>query len=246
MTIDIWNACHGGKNITGIHETAWRMTELLEKTSTRKLVDSIEEQKILDQIIEESIPAIHPLLSRPFKTPPLKYGSRFGKKTEASLWYGSLNPETAMTEKAYYQLAFINASAGDFGTITSPIYLFSVELKIKRGIRLNEEPFVQYTHKISSPVTYEDSQSLGRRMRENHIDGFSFVSARDAKNGINIGLFNTNAFVKRQPDTASQQTWQCNTSKNSVEFIRIGLNDHSLSFLIQSFMIDGNLPFPAV
>src|SRR5579883_749608 len=128
MIADIWKEGNGEKNITTINETAWRIVELQENTSTRKLVDSLEEQKILDELIEQSKPALlesqarfHPLLYTPFRYPPLKHGSRFGKKTEPSLWYGSLSPDTAMAEKAYYQLAFINASAGEFGLIISPM-----------------------------------------------------------------------------------------------------------------------------
>src|SRR5438046_816718 len=111
MAFDVWKECNGIKNIRVINETAWRIVELQEKTSTRKLVDSIEEQKALDELIDESKPTLsisqamfHPLLYTPFKYPPLKHGSRFGKKTESSLWYGSLNVETTMAEKAFYQL----------------------------------------------------------------------------------------------------------------------------------------------
>jgi len=254
MTLDIWKECKGEKCIRAINETAWRMVELQEKTSTRKLVDSIEEQKVLEELIEEAKPILstsqtrfHPLLYTPFRYPPLKHGSRFGKKTESSLWYGSLIIETAMAEKAFYQLAFINASAGEFGIVTSPMTIFSVKLKIIKGAQLNKEPFSKYENKISSPTTYKDTQLLGLRMRENDIDGFTFVSARDANMGINVGLFNMSAFEKKTPEEKSFQTWQCNTTKNNVEFIKIGsINDHTLTFSIKNFHIDGKLPFPAV
>ncbi len=93
MTFDIWKECNGEKNITTFNEIAWRVAELQEKTSTRKLVDSIEEQKVLEELIDESKPPLlksqigfHPLLYTPFRYLPLKNGSRFGKKTEPSFW----------------------------------------------------------------------------------------------------------------------------------------------------------------
>lgn len=254
MALDIWNECNGNKNITSIKETAWRMV-LQEKTSTRKLVDSIEEQTILEELIEEYQPALlssqlgyHPLLSTPFRHPPLKNGSRFGKKTEPSLWYGSLNIETVMAEKAFYQLAFINASAANFGLIASFMTTFSVQLNMAKGIKLNEAPFNQFKNEISSPSHYESSQLLGSRMRENNMDGFTFLSARDIKNqGMNVGLFKIKSFATKFPLAKSFATWTCNATKTNVEFIQSGsLEDNAYTFAIQEFQVNGILPFPAM
>src|SRR5690242_3503230 len=97
MSIDIWNTCHGTKQFILISETAWRLVEAQEKISLRKLVDSFEEQSILEKMINASQSSnmhnylnLHEFLYTPFKYPPLKHGSRFGNKTESSLWYGSL------------------------------------------------------------------------------------------------------------------------------------------------------------
>jgi hypothetical protein len=100
MMVNIWEACEGDKKITTINETAWRIVGCQENLSTRKLVDSIEEQKILEELIDQSKShplvsqnGFHPLLVMPFRDPPLENGSRFGKKSEASLWYGSKTKE---------------------------------------------------------------------------------------------------------------------------------------------------------
>ena len=104
MTTDIWKKHNGTKYIKLLNETAWRIIEAQELISKRKLVDSFEEQVVLEEIIESDKPSItkeylnfHPLLYTPFRYPPLKYGSRFGKKTEPSLWYGSLKLHTAIS-----------------------------------------------------------------------------------------------------------------------------------------------------
>jgi len=252
MILDVWKECKGKVNIRTINETAWRMVESQEKISTRKLVDSIEEQKVLDGIIEESKldvsasqTAFHPFLYDQFSYPPLKYGSRFGKKTEPSLWYGSLSAETTMVEKAFYRFALIDASVGDFGMVSSLMTLFSVRLKITNGARLNESPFNKYKNQISSPTNYEVSQLLGARMRANDLDGFTFVSARDKNMGINVGLLKLSAFANKHPDAGSFQTWQCNTTKRNVEFTN-SINDDVFVFPVDAFQIEGRLPFPAV
>jgi len=252
--IDIWGECCGKDNITKINDTAWRIVELQEKTSTRKLVDSIEEQKVLEELIDDSKPPLlreeahfHPLLYTPFRYPPLKNGSRFGKKSEPSLWYGSLNTQTSMAEKAYYQLAFINASAGNFEMVISPMTIFSVKLNIVKGVRLHESPFLKYQNHISSPSSYQWSQFLGKQMRDHHLDGFLFASARDRKKGINVGLFKINSFANKQPNATSFQMWQCHTTKNFVEFIRMGsINDQAYFYARENFIVDDIFPLPFI
>jgi hypothetical protein len=254
MALDIWEACDGKKNIVAIRETAWRITELQEKLSTRKLVDSLEEQKILEELIDQSKPEFlisqadfHPLLLAPFRLLLSKYASRFGKKTETSLWYGSLNIRTAMAEKAFYQLAFLNASDTNFGTITSSMTTFSAPLAIINGIKLTEAPFIKFKKEISSSSNYEHSQRLGTNMRECKIDGFTYFSARDINTGINIGLFTMNGFASKNPNPQSFETWQCYTTKINIEFIQIGsLGDKTYTFPIQDFQVDGKLPLPAM
>lgn len=254
MIFDIWKECDGESHVRELKEVAWRIVELQQKTSTRKLVDTIEEQKILEELMDKSRPALlesqasfHSLLYTPFRYPPLKNGSRFGKKTEPSLWYGALTPQTAMAEKAYYQLAFINASIGDFGAIISPMTIFSVTLKMLRGVELNKQPFLNYKDQLSSPCTYEVTQFLGQKMRSSDVDGFTFISARDIRQGINIGVFKMGSFANKYPDGASFQTWQCNTTKNTVEFVQMGsIHEGVLVFPMQDFMIDGIFPFPCI
>jgi len=72
------------------------MVEAQHVTSTRKLVDSDEEQQILEKEIDHVKPTlpddaefrgIHYLLSTPFRYPPLSHGSRFGTRHERSLWH---------------------------------------------------------------------------------------------------------------------------------------------------------------
>jgi hypothetical protein len=124
--------------------------------------------------------------------------------------------------------------------------IFSVKLKIKKAIELNKPPFLAYREDISSPTNYDVSQMLGRVMREKDIDGFTYNSARDHQ-GINVGLYKLRAFASHRPDVGSHQTWQCYTTKKSVEFMQIGfINTEARTFSIENFMIDGKYPMPAL
>lgn len=251
--MNLWQKCEGEKYITSLKETAWRIVETQEITSTRKLVDSLDEQDILEELIESTKPLLssqffdlHTLLFTPFRYPPLKYGSRFGNRFEHSLWYGSLKLDTAMAEKAYYQFNFLRGSTADFGIVQIPLSAFSSQIKTAQGIKLAQPPFAKYSQLISAPDSYEVSQVLGASMRQAKIEAFNYLSARDPNKGINIALFTPRAFSRKEPNAESLQSWVCVSSSNVVEFVRSNMvHSERLSFPIETFLIEGRLSFPA-
>jgi len=253
VLINIWEKCNGKKHITSLSETAWRIVESQENSSTRKLVNSLDEQILLENMIEEikpSIPAecsdLHPLLYTPFRYPPLSHGSRFGRRHERSLWYGSQKLTTAMAELAFYRFNFLNASEAGYGVVVTQLTAFIAQIKTDNAIKLMEEPFLQSTNNISSPVDYSASQVLGTAMRECGIQAFNYQSARDPETGVNIGIFTSSAFAKKQPERNSFQSWQCVADHRSVEFLRTSAFEiDAFNFSIDMFLVNGELPFPA-
>jgi len=249
----LWEQCNGKHAIAPLQETAWRLIEAQHILATRKLVDSAAEQMILEEMIEAVKPALgreliglHPLLATPFRYPPLKYGSRFGTRSEPSLWYGSLQLTTAMTEKAFYQFNFVRASAADFGMIEVALTAFATTIQAHHGIDLRKPPFAKHTPTISSPSHYHTSQQLGRAMRQADIDAFCYQSARGPSGTTNIALFTPQAFKEKKPLAASFQTWQCIINSVSIEFIRSSaLENTTITYTINTFLINGCLPFPA-
>jgi hypothetical protein len=248
----LWTQCKGGGLIGSLNETVWRIVEAQEISATRKLVDSLEEQAILEYMLESSKPPIinkyldyHRLLYTPFRYPPLKYGSRFGSKIEPSLWYGSLELSTAMAEKAFYKFNFLRASKAKYNIVEERLTTFSSHIKTNQGIDLTASPFSKYIDIISSPISYEETQQLGSSMRSAEIKAFKFISARDVNRGMNIALFSPTAFLKKQPNAKSFQTWECIAHHNQMEFVRSNsMATESISFVVDQFMIDGVLPFP--
>jgi len=250
---DLWVECKGINYLTKIHDSAWRIIEAQNITATRKLVDSLGEQTLLEEMIESTKPFLskenlkmHPLLYTPFRYPPLKYGSRFGNRFEHALWYGSLKLETAMAEKAYYQFNFLRASKADFGPVEILFTAFSAKIKTSRGIKLTEKPFDKHAKMISSPISYEVSQRIGNVMRQENIEAFYYYSARDLQLGTNVGVFTPKAFAYHTPQDDSFQTWQCLATHNVIEFVRSSvLMVETKHFPLEKFLVDGKLPFPA-
>src|SRR5215207_11623139 len=101
MSSSIWTRCAGDSEIRALHVSPWRVVEAQHQVSTRKLVDSAEEQALLEEMIDSVKPPdvtngrMHYLLFTPFRYPPLPHGSRFGRRTERGIWYGSLDLRTA-------------------------------------------------------------------------------------------------------------------------------------------------------
>ena len=117
MSSSIWTECAGTSRIRPFGASPWRVVEAQHLVSTRKLVDSVEEQMLLKDMIESVKPPfaggerLHVLLRTPFRYPPLRHGSRFATRHERSLWYGSDSIRTACAELAYYRFVFLEGSA---------------------------------------------------------------------------------------------------------------------------------------
>ena len=254
MALNIWKECGGINNIATLNEIAWRIVESQDSASTRKLVNSLDEQILLEQMIEEVKPpipldcsALHPLLYTPFRYPPLRHGSRFGRKHEPALWYGSQKLKTAMAELAFYRFNFLRASEAAFGVVVTQFTAFSAHINTDRAIRLIDDSFSRFKDIISSPIDYSASQELGTTMRAEEVSGFNYCAARDPASGINIGVFSPAAFAKKRPENGSLQSWRCVADHRVVEFLRTNAMEiESENFSIDAFLVNGELPFPAM
>ena len=228
--MNIWELCEGKRFTKPISVEPWRVVEAQHILSSRDLVDSREEHELLENLIEESKPHIgkekNYLIFTPFRYPPLKYGSRFGRVFEPSLWYGSLKIETAFIEVAYYRLKFFADTSADLGYIEISMTAFTTFLKCNIGVDLTEKPFNQYTKEIVNKNTYEHSQLLGANMREEHIEAFLYFSARTHEMSKNIAAFIPSVFqLKNNQYINRQQNWKCFANQSLIEFTRIGVLD---------------------
>ncbi len=226
--MNIWELCEGNQFISTISVEPWRVVEDQHILSSRDLVDSIEEHDLLEELIEESKPLIETgkdyLIFTPFRYPPLKYGSRFGSTIEPSLWYGSLQLETAFTEVAYYRLKFFEDTHADLGNVEISMTAFTAFIVSNRGVDLTEMPFNQYTQYISNKSTYDYSQLLGTHMREDNIEVFIYSSARTSAMTKNIAAFTQSVFqYKKNQYVNNEQKWKCFANRHRIEFTRIEL-----------------------
>lgn len=247
----IWEACEGTKQLQTISGTAWRLVESQEQIATLGYVDTLEEQALLEELLDSVKPpypanteSYHYLLKTPFRYPPLKWGSRFGRVHEPGIFYAGCEAKTTLAESAYYRFVFwysINNTPIK-NTIISSHTLFCVNYSSTQGVRLQAEPFHQYQQQLTHPQDYSATQQLGSVMRAAQVKVFEYTSARDPERNACVGLFTHQALAQKKPSDMTQ--WLCELSAQDVAFKQVG-NKDIIRFALNNFLVDGNLPMPA-
>jgi hypothetical protein len=251
MSSNIWTRCGGKSNFRSLSFSPYRVVEAQHRISTRKLVDSLEEQEQLEQLIDgvkpKALPGterLHWLLSTPFRYPPLPHGSRFGTREYGGIWYGSEQLGAAFAESAYYRLVFRAGTTAKLPILTVEVTTFQIKATSARALDLTRPPWAAFARSISSKVSYDASQALGLAMREAGAEMFRYLSARDPKEGTNLGLFSPAPFQARRPSAVS--VWFCTHDERLVEFVAKNTRGReSYVFRREAFEVGGKLPAPA-
>jgi hypothetical protein len=247
----IWEACQGEQHIQAIKGTAWRLVESQEQVATLSYVDTLEEQALLEEMLDQIKPSYlpssnryHYLLKTPFRYPPLPWGSRFGRCHERGIFYAGCGLNACLADSAYYRLVFWHSIQAKpvKDRIHSEHTLFTVDYRSDRGVRLQDPPFDQYRSQLTDPCDYRLTQDLGSAMRLAGVEAFEYCSARDPEGGLCVGLFQASALAQRKPRESSQ--WLCELSAREVAFKPLlGTEIHRYS--LSQFLVDGRLPRPA-
>lgn len=251
MTVDLWGAAGHAAPVRDLEGVLVRLVESQEQIATNRLVDTLEQQAILEALLDASKPALpkttaglHYLLATPFRYPPLRHGSRFGRHFEPSLFYAATSAATVLAESAYYRFVFWHGMVmPPAAPLTTQHTLFGARWGCARGLQLQHAPFDAWRDVLADPADYRATQQLGSAMRAAGIEAFEYVSARDPERGLNVALFTPLALVSRRPDF--MEPWLAETGAAEVRFYC--REEHRVHrFPLQGFLVDGRLPTPAV
>ena len=247
----IWQACHGEQHITELSGQLYRLVESQQQVATLSLVDTLAEQALLEQLLENTKPAVpaaaadlHYLLRTPFRYPPLKWGSRFGSVHEHGIFYAGSTAEVCLAESAYYRLLFWHSidAAAPKASLRTEHTLLSASYHSDKGVCLQQPPFNAYQAVLTDKSSYQQTQPVGSAMRRAGVEVFQYCSARHPQQQLCIGVFTAAAFTNKQPDSTSQ--WLCELSAEHVVFKQAG--DSALyQFSAELFKVNGKLPRPA-
>lgn len=245
-----WFAILAATPPTLLAGTLRRLVESQEQVATSRLVSSLTRQAQLEEMIEATKPALRPgtenlhyLLAAPFRYPPLKHGSRFGQRSEPSLFYGSLQTRTVLAEAAYYRFVFwYDMATPPPGKLDTQHTLFGAQYRTERGLQLQEAPFAEYEAVLTHPADYSQTQALGANLRAAGIEAFEFVSARDPDHGINVALMSPAVFSNPQP--IFQEAWLCELTGEHVRF-KVVHGKEVYDFVVKTFQVNDWLPRPS-
>ena len=201
------------------------MVEAQHIVSTMALVDTLEEQALLEQVLDESKPSIPPecrhlhyLLFTPFRYGALyPAGSRFRRAgLTAGVFYASQDAATAVAELAFRRLLFFAESPATPWPVNAAEYTaFSVAYAGRKGIDLTRAPFDRDAAKWRDPIDYRHCHDLADAAREAGVQVLRYRSAR--VEGLNIALLWCAAFASTAP--LERQAWRVHLGSMGVRAI---------------------------
>lgn len=225
--------------------TIWRLVEAQHRVSTLKVVDSLEEQAMLEDILEDTKPVVPPecrhldyLLSTPFRYGAIyPHGSRFRRAGRTpGVYYGAETPEAAAAEMAFYRILFFTESPQTPWPDTAAEYTaIAAETGTPFSLDLSEAPLDCDKASWSHPTDYAACQALAETARAAGIEAIRYPSVRDPLAGSNVAILTCSVFS--EPAPVRRQTWRIRLGRRGAQVIR----EHpgqSLEFTMEAFATD--------
>jgi hypothetical protein len=195
--------------------SCWRAVEAQHRVSTMKLVDTLDEQAVLEDLIEGTKPLVpadcrqlHYLLFTPFRyEAPYPAGSRFRRAGfTPGVFYASATVHTAVAEMAFHRLLFYADSPGtpwprDAGEYT----VFSTSYASRAALDLTAPPLDRDRAAWTHHHDYSACQALADTARAAGLEMLRYESVRDP-GAANVALLACRVFSSRSPK--ARQTWR--------------------------------------
>jgi RES domain len=226
MSSPIWTPAALRSEARSFKAKAWRLVEAQHRVSTLKLVESLAEQALLEEILEETKPPLPAdcrgldyLLSTPFRYRPYPAGSRFRRAGfTPGVWYGAERPETAVAEMVFYRfLFFAEAPSVPFPDTVAEYTGFSVPVATDLALDLTLPPLARDVPAWTHPTDYGPCQALADSAREAGVQLLRSRSVRDPGQGATLSLLTCAAFAAKAP--VDRQTWRIRISHTGGQAI---------------------------
>ena len=191
----------------------WRMVEAQHTASTMKIVESVQEQDLLETLLEGSKPAqaasalaLDYLLATPFRYYPLRGGSRFRAITDPGVFYGAESVRTASAELGYWRWKFLK-DAVDLDRLEPVAHnAFSAQVSTQL-IDLRQAPFSSNAIAWLHPTDYTATQAIAGVARAAEVGSIQYQSVRDPNLAWCMALLTPQAFSNPKPNPLMQTWW---------------------------------------
>ena len=203
----------------------WRVVEAQHQVSTLKLVDTLDEQAVLEELIEATKPPVPPecrglhfLLATPFRYGAVyPHGSRFRRAGRTlGVYYAAEAPETAIAETAFYRLLFFAESPDiPWPNNAAEFTAFSAEMASIAALDLTMPPLDLDVAAWTDLTNYAPCQTLADAARDAGGEIIRYRSVRDPQSGANLAVLTCAAFAEQQP--GRRQSWHLRLSASGVQ-----------------------------
>ncbi len=211
MSFNIWTPRAVSSEAKPWQGDAWRMVEAQHIASTMKIVDSRDEQDVLEALLESSKPAqpdvpLDYLLATPFRYAPWGNGSRFRASTDPGVFYAAESVRTAGAELGYWRWKFLK-DAIDLERLEPVAHTAFRACIGTAAIDLRQPPFDNDANVWRNPLDYFATQAFARVAREAGVGAIIYESVRDPGLGWCLALLGVEGFARRKPYPATQTWW---------------------------------------
>jgi hypothetical protein len=228
MSLPMWTPAALSSELRALESECWRLVEAQHRVSTLKLTDTLAEQAVLEQLLEDTKPrlppeaqGLHYLMASPFRYGAVyPRGSRFRRAGKTlGVFYGAQRPQTAAAEMAFYRLLFYAesphtpwpANAGEYTAFNAPV-------RTTAALDLTIPPLDSDRRIWTDVADYEPCQTLADAARAAAIELIRYESVRDPERGTNLALLSPMVFSSREP--AQFETWRIKVGPSGAQVIR--------------------------
>lgn len=203
---------------------AWRGVEAQHVVSTMRLVDTPQEQDLLEQLLEASKPPTpasarqqHYLLTTPFRYRPM-HASRFRPARTPGQWYGGETLHAACAEVAYWRHRFIADSEGLHGQVLLTEHSFFQAQLSGPCIDLTAEPWLYNRAAWTHPSDYSATHAVAAEAQAHGAQWLRYESARAPGEACAVAFQPACLSEPAAGLERTMQTWRCKATQQSVLF----------------------------
>lgn len=202
----------------------WRGVEAQHIVSTMRLADSAAEQRVLEELLEASKPALPPGAARQHYLvfTPFRYRSpvatRFRRPHDPGVWYGAEELRTACAEVAYWKWRFLMDSEALAKSTLQTEHTFFKARARGRCADLTAAPWKAAARAWTHKSEFRECQSLAEAARERGVAWIRYAAVR--AEGTCGAVLKPEALSPIEPFV--QQTWACKTSADGAWLQRAG------------------------
>lgn len=226
MSLPIWTPDALSCELRLYEGLCWRLVEAQHRVSTMKLVASLEEQALLEDLLEDTKPPVPSecrhldyLLSTPFRYDAVyPVGSRFRRAgATPGVFYAGETIATAVAELAFCRILFYGESPDTPWPKNSSVYTaFSVTVSTSAALDLMASPLVSDRIVWTDPRDYAACQAMADAARAVEARLIRYESVR-APGQANLALLSCRAFSTSAP--CERQTWYLHFSASGVRAV---------------------------